>query len=81
MSGSDDMSPLTHDEAVEMAGAFVLGALEPAEAAAMRQHLATCPESHDEIAELGSVLPVLAASAPVVDPMVNLLASAPPLIM
>jgi len=72
VSGSDDTTVLSHDEAVEMAGAFVLGALEPAEAAAMREHLVTCPESHDEIAELGSVLPVLAASVPVVEPSAGL---------
>jgi len=62
------MPALTHEEALEMAGAFVLGALGPADAAAMREHLATCSESHDEIAELGSVTPVLAASVPVVEP-------------
>ncbi|HEX6868271.1 MAG TPA: anti-sigma factor [Candidatus Limnocylindrales bacterium] len=59
---------LSHDEVIEMAGAFVLGALDPAEAEAVRAHLATCPEDHSEIAELGSVLPVIAASVPVVEP-------------
>ncbi len=51
-----------------MSGAFVLGALEPAEAAAVRAHLATCDRDHTEIAELGSVLPVLDESVPVVEP-------------
>ena len=34
----------------------------------MRAHLATCPDEHAEIAELGSVLPALDASVPVVEP-------------
>lgn len=72
MSGSDGMPVLTHDEVVEMGGPFVLGALEPAEAAAVRAHLASCSEDHSEIAELGSVLPVLAASAPVLEPPAGL---------
>ena len=52
-------------EATDLAAAFVLGALEPAEAAAVREHLAGCPEPHAEFAELGSVVPVLLAA---VDP-------------
>lgn len=68
MSGPDAMPVLTHDEVVEMSGAFVLGALPPAEAVAVRRHLGTCQLDHTEIAELGSVLPVLAASAPVAVP-------------
>ena len=59
---------LTRDEVVEMSGAFVLGALEAAEDAAVRRHLATCELDHTEIAELGSVLPVLDASVPLVEP-------------
>jgi anti-sigma factor RsiW len=50
---------VTHDEAVELAAAYVLGALEPAEEAAVRDHLATCPESHDEFEALGEVVPSL----------------------
>ena len=55
-----------------MAGAFVLGALEPADEAAVRAHLATCRRAHDEIAELGGVLPVLAESVPIVEPPAGL---------
>jgi len=66
------MPVLTHDEVVEMGGAFVLGALPPAEADAVRAHLATCREDHTEIAQLGSVLPVLAESVPVVEPPAGL---------
>ena len=51
--------PLTHDEAVDLAPLYVLGALEEAEMASIREHLATCPESHAEFEELGGVVPYL----------------------
>jgi len=72
MSGSDAMPNLTCDEVREMAAAFVLGALEPIEDAAVRTHLASCDDAHREIAELGGVLPVLAEAVPMVDPPVGL---------
>jgi anti-sigma factor RsiW len=56
-------TPLTHDEALELAPAFVLGALEEPELAAVREHLATCPESHAEFEELGGVVPYLLESS------------------
>ena len=67
---SDDMraTSLTCDDVREMTGSFVLGALEPGEEAAVREHLATCSDAHVEIAELASVLPELQASVPVVEP-------------
>jgi len=34
----------------------------------VRAHLASCDDAHEEIAELGGVLPVLAESVPVVEP-------------
>jgi hypothetical protein len=51
--------PMTHETARGLAAAYVLGALEPAEEAAVREHLQTCAESHDEFAELGGVVPYL----------------------
>jgi len=63
-----DRGGLTCDEVRDLAGSFVLDALDADEAAAVREHLATCPEAHEEIAELGGVVPVLAASVPVVEP-------------
>ena len=57
---------LSCDEVRDLASGFVLGALEPAEMEAVRAHLATCPEAHDEIAELSGVVPYLADS---VEPM------------
>jgi hypothetical protein len=46
-------------EVEDLAASFVLGALEPGEADAVRAHLAGCPEPHPEMAELGSVVPAL----------------------
>jgi anti-sigma-K factor RskA len=71
---SDQMRPtdLTCDDVRELAGAFVLGALEPDDAAAVREHLATCTDAHAEIAELGGVLPALDASVPQVEPSAGL---------
>lgn len=68
MNGRDDVAGLTCDEVREMAGAFVLGALEPDEMAAVRAHLDTCEDAHEEVAELGGVLPALAETVPVVEP-------------
>ena len=67
---SDEMhaTGLTCDDVREMAGSFVLGALDPATEAAVRDHLAGCDDAHAEIAEAGSVLPVLLESVPVVEP-------------
>ena len=55
-----------------MSGAFVLGALDAADSAAVRAHLATCDDAHEEIAELGGVLPALAESVPIVEPPAGL---------
>lgn len=49
-----------HAEATELAGLYVLNALEPSLRAAVQQHLGACPDAHLEFDELGSVLPALA---------------------
>jgi hypothetical protein len=54
------------------AAAFVLGALEPARAAAVRAHLSMCPEPHPEMAELGGVLPALFESIDPITPPADL---------
>lgn len=57
---------ITHAEAIDLAGLYVVGALSRDEEDAVRAHLASCPESHDAFAELGGVVPYL-AEAPGVD--------------
>ena len=53
---------LSHDEVSELAGLYVLDALEPAEREAVDAHLASCSLEHAEFAELGGVVPALATS-------------------
>jgi anti-sigma factor RsiW len=50
---------MTCSDVAELAPAFVLGILNPAESDAVRRHLAECPELHAEMAELNSVVPAL----------------------
>ncbi|HSL76432.1 MAG TPA: anti-sigma factor [Candidatus Limnocylindrales bacterium] len=59
---------LTCDAVRDIAASFVLDALPEAEMAAVREHLATCPEPHPEIAELASVVPVLHAAVRPAEP-------------
>jgi Anti-sigma-K factor rskA/Putative zinc-finger len=51
--------PMSHEHAVDLAPLYVLGALEASEMASIRDHLRTCPEAHDEFAELGGTVPYL----------------------
>jgi hypothetical protein len=60
--------PMTHDDAIDMAAGYVLGALEPAEEAAVRDHLATCSRPHPEFEDLGGVVPALLADVSLVEP-------------
>lgn len=53
-------STMSCDQARDLAAGYVIGALEAAEEAAVREHLRTCPETHAEFAELGGVVPYLA---------------------
>jgi anti-sigma-K factor RskA len=48
--------------------AFVLGGLEPEEAAEVRRHLASCPRCQDEVRELRKVNRALEAAPPPADP-------------
>jgi Anti-sigma-K factor rskA, C-terminal/Putative zinc-finger len=71
---SDPRPPmdLTHDELLELGAAFVLDALDPDELEAVRAHLASCPLDHGELAELASVVPLLAEDIPQVEPPAGL---------
>ena len=60
--------PMRHDDALDLAAGYVLGALEPAEEAAVREHLATCSLPHREFEELGEVASVLLADVDLVEP-------------
>ena len=70
MSGG--VRALTCDEVRELAGGFVLGALEVDEADAVRAHLAGCSDPHAEVAELASGLPAFWEAMPIVEPPVAL---------
>jgi hypothetical protein len=55
-------------EVADLAPAFVLEALDVAEMAAVRAHLAGCPEAHAEVAELGSAAAALLVAVPQASP-------------
>ena len=63
---------LTHEQVMELAAGYVLGALEPEEEQAVREHLASCELPHDEFAELGGVVPYLAETVDQVEPPAGL---------
>jgi anti-sigma-K factor RskA len=63
---------MTCEEIRELAPSFVLGALEESELRTVRDHLATCPEVHEEFAALGSVVVHLAESVDLVEPPAGL---------
>jgi hypothetical protein len=52
---------LTCDDVRELAGVYVLGALDDDEIRLLRAHVSDCPDSHAEIAALGGVVPALAS--------------------
>lgn len=58
---------LTCDDVGELAGLYVLGALEGDDERRVAGHLATCPHPHPAVAELGGVVPALATLAEPVD--------------
>ncbi len=66
------MRALTCDEVRDLAGGFVLDALEMDEADAVRAHLEGCADPHAEIALLASGLPALWETVPIVEPPATL---------
>jgi hypothetical protein len=63
---------ITCQQVRELAPAFALGALEAGEERAVREHLASCPEIHDELAAFGGVAAHLAESVDPVEPPAGL---------
>ena len=59
---------LTCDRVRELVPGYVLGALEPAEMAALRGHLDGCSNAHEEVRELGGILPYLAIAPEPAEP-------------
>ncbi len=53
---------MTHDEAVELLGAFALHAVDPDEAAFVEEHLEECPKCRAEVAEHSAVASLLGNS-------------------
>lgn len=67
-----ERSELLCDEADELAGLYVLGALEPAEDDAVRRHLATCSKPHAMFATVGGAVPALVRTIEPVEPPAEL---------
>lgn len=63
---------LTCDEVRDLAGGFVLDALDTDEADSVRAHVARCADPHAEIAELASGLPALWETTALVEPPATL---------
>ena len=60
-------APMTHEEATELSGLYVLDALEVDERAAVEAHLASCGQEHPEFDEVGGLMPALASVVEPVD--------------
>jgi len=60
--------PMSHEQALDLAALYVLGALAPADEAAVRDHLATCGLAHTEFDELGGIVPALLEDVELVEP-------------
>ena len=56
------------DQVRDLAAAYVLGALERDEEQAVRDHVATCPAVHEELAQLAGVVPYLAETVEPAEP-------------
>ena len=63
---------LTCDDVRDLAPLYAAGALEPADEAAVRAHLAACGSAHDEVAELAGTLAALLETVEPVEPPAGL---------
>jgi anti-sigma-K factor RskA len=66
------MRDADHETIVELIPAYALGALDPEEAGAVRQHLATCSGCQDELAVYAAVADSLVLAAPDASPSPSL---------
>jgi len=62
MTGSMDSDEMSHEEVMGLLGAYALDAVEPEEARAIEQHLASCPRCSAEVVEHHGVAALLANS-------------------
>jgi hypothetical protein len=60
--------PISCDRVRDLAPGFVLGALDAAEMAAVREHLSSCSMPHPELRELGGVVSYIGGSLEPVEP-------------
>ncbi|HTE66251.1 MAG TPA: anti-sigma factor [Candidatus Binatia bacterium] len=65
---TDELRPMDHAAVDELGAAYALDALEPDEARAVRDHLATCTQPHAELRALIGADQVLAVSLEPVEP-------------
>jgi hypothetical protein len=63
---------MTCDEVRDLAPLYAAGALGPAEEAAVREHMLTCPLAHDEIAEFGAAAQALLETVEPAEPSAGL---------
>lgn len=63
---------MTCEECEELAGAYALDAITPAEREAVRAHLAQCPNCRQQIEELRAIVGLLPLSVPEVEPPATL---------
>ena len=63
------------DRVRDLASGFVLGALDPAEMDAVREHMTSCAQPHPELREMGGVVSYLGGSLDPVEPRTNLRAA------
>lgn len=59
---------MTCAEVRDLAPAYLLGALEAVEEAAVSEHLAMCPEAHAELEAMATGVAALVASVPLIEP-------------
>jgi hypothetical protein len=70
-----ERGPMGCEEVRDLAPLFATGSLEPAEMDAVRAHLATCAEPHEELLQLGEAATALLDAVPPAEPPARLRSS------